>query len=102
TYVRLERRKVSISLLYPLVLREKRQTLCREFRHQERAGKPDNAFTPHPAPGLSEKHSVDTVTAESFQRCGGVIPLNQRRMGFFCQNRALDIRVIITLEIQQN
>ena len=74
----------------------------REFRHQERAGKPDKAFTPHPAPGLSEKHSVDTVTAESFQRCGGGIPLNQRRIGFFCQNRALDIRVIITLEIQQN
>ncbi|AAN81132.1 Hypothetical protein c2676 [Escherichia coli CFT073] len=42
------------------------------------------------------------MTAESFQRCGGGIPLNQRRIGFFCQNRALDIRVIITLEIQQN
>ncbi|WP_249448117.1 cytidine deaminase, partial [Escherichia coli] len=34
------------------------------------------------------QRAVDIVTAESFQRCGGGIPLNQRRIGFFCQNRA--------------
>lgn len=61
--------------------------------------RPDQAFTPHPAPGLSEKHAVDIVTTESFQRCRGCIPLNQRRIGFFCQNRPLNIRVIITFEI---
>ncbi len=41
------------------------------------------------------------MAAQRLQRGGGGIPLNQRRIGAFGQNGALDIRIVVTVQAQQ-
>ncbi len=53
----------------------------------------------HPAHLLAEKHAVNIMATQRFQRCGGGIPIElMRRIAFFrAANRALNIRINILL-----
>ena len=57
-------------------------------------------FCPHKV-ALCKQHAVYGGAAQRLKGRGGGVPLNQWRIGFLCQNGALDIRIIVTVKTQQ-
>lgn len=50
---------------------------------------------------LRQQHAVDAGATQRAQRGRGSIPLDQRSIGFFRQNGALNIRIVVTVEAEQ-